>query len=99
MDVLRSLNAFTTHMDVPNYPVSYYSIVRRGLDIVKSAAYVAMTIVCDALIVSTVIMNFLSILKKAFFWLSVAIATGLSYFYRLGPKRGPRSISHAPHRR
>ena len=52
MDVLRAVNAFTTDMDVPNHAIAYYTVVRRDLDLVKSAAYIAMTIVSDGLIVS-----------------------------------------------
>ncbi|KAI0337376.1 hypothetical protein BDW22DRAFT_1364141 [Trametopsis cervina] len=50
MDILRCLNAFTTHLDIPNYAAVYYTIVRRDLDLVKSGAYIAMTIVSDSLI-------------------------------------------------
>ncbi|KAI0683936.1 hypothetical protein BC835DRAFT_683070 [Cytidiella melzeri] len=50
MDILRAINAFTTHADVPQYAITYYTIVRRDLDIIKSTAYVAMTIVSDGLI-------------------------------------------------
>ncbi|KAI0083620.1 hypothetical protein BDY19DRAFT_1060844 [Irpex rosettiformis] len=50
MDVLRATNAFTTHTDIPNYAIAYYTVVRRDLDIIKSAAYIAMTIISDGLI-------------------------------------------------
>ena len=53
MDILRAINAFTTHTDVPNHAITYYTVVRRDLDIIKSGAYIAMTIISDGLIVST----------------------------------------------
>ncbi|KAI0686815.1 hypothetical protein BC835DRAFT_1378376, partial [Cytidiella melzeri] len=52
MDILHAINAFTTHTDVPQYAITYYTIVRRDLDIIKSTAYVALTIVSDGLIAS-----------------------------------------------
>ncbi|KAI0821039.1 hypothetical protein BC629DRAFT_1434974 [Irpex lacteus] len=50
MDILRAINAFTTHTDVPNHAITYYTVVRRDLDIIKSGAYIAMTIISDGLI-------------------------------------------------
>ncbi|KAI0693426.1 hypothetical protein BC835DRAFT_1306766 [Cytidiella melzeri] len=52
MDILRAINAFTTHADVPQYAITYYTIVRWDLDIIQSTAYVAMTIVSNGLIAS-----------------------------------------------
>ncbi|KAI0682827.1 hypothetical protein BC835DRAFT_1423947 [Cytidiella melzeri] len=55
MDILLAINAFTTHADVPQYAITYYTIIRRDLDIIKSTAYVAMTIVSDGLIARVVV--------------------------------------------
>ena len=38
-------------MDVPNSPVVYYSLINSQLNLTKSATYVAVTLVLDALIV------------------------------------------------
>lgn len=83
MDFLRCLNAFTSHMDVPNYPAAYYTIVRRDLDLIKSAAYVAMTIVSDGLIVS--------VCRDRIARLSLT-RTGLPNLRRLGPQLDPRGF-------
>ncbi|EKM58167.1 uncharacterized protein PHACADRAFT_26692 [Phanerochaete carnosa HHB-10118-sp] len=50
MDFLRAIQAFTSHMDVPDSAVAYYTIVRRNLDLIKSGCYIAVTVVSDALI-------------------------------------------------
>ena len=54
MDILRVYHAFTDHLDVANYPVLYYGVVRRSLDLIKSGCYIACTVVADGLIVSSV---------------------------------------------
>ena len=43
--------AFTDHMDVPNAPVTYYTVVNSPLDVTKNAVYCTVTLVSDALIV------------------------------------------------
>ncbi len=52
MDILRSMDAFTSHMDVPNFAILYYTVVRRDLDLIKSGCYIAVTVIADGLIVS-----------------------------------------------
>lgn len=52
MDLLRAIDAYTSHMDIPNSAIIYYTIVRRDIDLIKSGCYIAVTIVSDALIVS-----------------------------------------------
>lgn len=59
MDFLRAVQAFTSHMDVPDSAVIYYTIVRRDLDLIKSGCYITMTVISDALIVSHPISAFL----------------------------------------
>ncbi|KAI0694259.1 hypothetical protein BC835DRAFT_1350071 [Cytidiella melzeri] len=69
MDILCAINTFTTHADVPQYAITYYTIVRWDLDIIKSTAYVAMTIVSDGLIASVtpnfILAGFLALLIAA----------------------------------
>ncbi|KAF7790918.1 hypothetical protein EIP86_001876 [Pleurotus ostreatoroseus] len=43
--------AFTDNIDVPNAPVTYYTVVNSPLDVTKNAVYCAVTLVSDALIV------------------------------------------------
>ncbi|KAI0684230.1 hypothetical protein BC835DRAFT_1390667 [Cytidiella melzeri] len=69
MVILRAINAFTTHADVPQYAITYYTIVWRDLDIIKSTAYIAMTIVSNGLIASVtlnvILAGFLALLIAA----------------------------------
>ncbi|KAJ3529271.1 hypothetical protein NM688_g7876 [Phlebia brevispora] len=50
MDILRAVEAYTTHMDVPYAPIYYYAVVRRDLDLIKSGCYIATTIIADGII-------------------------------------------------
>lgn len=51
VDILRLVAAFTAHMDVANAPAHYYGNINTTLNLLKTAAYVAVTLVLDALIV------------------------------------------------
>ncbi|EKM51286.1 uncharacterized protein PHACADRAFT_200106 [Phanerochaete carnosa HHB-10118-sp] len=52
MQILRILQAFTDHMDVANAPVTYYFItLSTPAKTSKTAIYMTLTLVCDALLV------------------------------------------------
>lgn len=50
IDILRNMEAFTTNEAEPNYPTTYYATFNTWKNILKSALYVAVTIVSDAFI-------------------------------------------------
>ncbi|GJE85477.1 hypothetical protein PsYK624_015560 [Phanerochaete sordida] len=51
IDIVRVMDAFTRHMDVPNSAAQFYGTITTPLNLAKSATYVAITLVLDALIV------------------------------------------------
>jgi hypothetical protein len=50
IDIVRNMDAFTSNMATPNYPATYYNNFDTWKNIVKSALYVAVTIISDAFI-------------------------------------------------
>ena len=75
---MRAAQAFTSHMDVPDSAVLYYTVVKRDLDLIKSGCYIAMTVVSDALIVSLPDLQRDTPLIEAL--------PGIPYFRRVGPE-------------
>lgn len=52
VDLTRAIDAFTNDMDVAGAPLRYFGTINTTLNIAKSATYVTVTLVLDALIVS-----------------------------------------------
>lgn len=52
IDIIRTLDAFTSNMATPNYPIEYYGNLVTWQDISRNAVYVTTTVVSDAFIVS-----------------------------------------------
>ncbi|KIJ64921.1 hypothetical protein HYDPIDRAFT_28269 [Hydnomerulius pinastri MD-312] len=50
IDIVRNMEAFTSNMSTANYPTSYYGQFDTWKNIVKSALYVAVTLISDAFI-------------------------------------------------
>lgn len=54
VDLVRVFDAFTAHMYIPNAPEAFFANVDTSLNITKTAAYVAVTLLADALLVSRI---------------------------------------------
>lgn len=61
VDLIRDFAAFTGNMDVPGSPEAYYANVNTSLNIAKTASYVSVTLLTDALLVSS---NFIQLLLR-----------------------------------
>lgn len=52
VDIVRAMDAFIGNMTLANGALKYFGVVNSSLNIVKTATYVAVTLVSDAFIVS-----------------------------------------------
>lgn len=52
VDIVRNIDAFTTNMGIPDYPVTYYNTFDTWLNVLKSALYVTITVLSDAFMAS-----------------------------------------------